>query len=697
MAEKFKLDEIRVRLVPGDPLYSSEPIDSASKAVDLLSEVMSQLDREEVVVLNLDTKLKPLSFHVASIGDRKQSIVDPAAVFRQAIMQNSDSVLLLHNHPSSSIEPSHTDDELTKRIVEAGKLMGVPVLDHIIVGGYTGQTYSYREGSPDTAMLFQDSRNPYVVAEYKEQQKQNRQERIKEIMSELDHGVEMFFTSEKYQHFLKTMQQFHQFSFQNTLLIALQRPDATRVASYDTWKKLGRQVQKGEHGIKVIVPTPVKLKVEKAKNRYEENAAEEPEERQIMRFKIGHVFDLAQTRGEPLPELDVSELTGEVMDFDRMMSAIQAVSSVPISFENISSGAKGFYNDAEKRIVIQSGMSESQTIKTALHELAHSRIHNREVLENEGFKTRETKEVEAESVGFCVTSVFGIDASSYSFPYIASWSGSRSLRELRQSMDTIRETSQDIIRGIENELEKKREQEQEKMTEQDLENVDADNTEEAEEKKQEDKAVNEDKQKEIQTVTIYQLKDTARDIAFVGLAELENMRRTVEAENYRQVYEYQTEDPADLDQIYEEFNVDRPSDFEGHSLSVSDLIVIDGGFGAKAFFVDSFGFTEMPEMAEQLGLQEEVRQLASELDRLAYEHDFYAYRDAVDNRKVHIQGIEESIHEGETESIVRWLDQMIDESRNPAEAQTAWILRSRLEEVRIKIEEKQEKQQGKAM
>ena len=606
MAEKYQLDEIRVRLVPGEPLYSSEPVDSARKAVELLSGMMAELDREEVVVLNLDTKLRPVSFHVASIGDRKQSIVDPAAIFRQAIMQNSDSVLLLHNHPSSSIEPSLVDDELTKRITEAGRLMGIPVLDHVIVGGYTGQTYSYREESPDAAMLFQDNRNPYVVSEYKEQQRQSRQDRIKEIMSELDRGVETFFTSEKYQRFLNTMQKFHNYSFQNTLLIALQRPDATRVASYDTWKKLGRQVQKGEHGIKIIVPTPVKIKKD---SEAEETGMEKENEQEqtIMRFKIGHVFDLAQTRGEPLPELEVPELTGDVMDFERMMSAIEAVSDVPISFEEISSGAKGYYNDSEKRIVIQAGMSETQTIKTALHELAHSRIHNRAVLEREGFKTRETKEVEAESVGYCVTNAFGIDSSDYSFPYIASWSGSRSLRELRQSMDTIRETSQDIIQGIENELEKMRDQEQERLSEQDPENTAQEFTEEDEEKKQGNEAVYEDERRERQTVGIYQLKDTVRDIAFVGLAELEAMGWNVEAENYRQVYEYQTDKPADLDQIYEEFNINHPSDFEGHSLSVSDLVIIDDGDKKKAFFVDSFGFTEVPGVVEELNQKQEKK------------------------------------------------------------------------------------------
>ena len=258
------------------------------------------------------------------------------------------------------------------------------------------------------------------------------------------------------------MAKFHNYSFNNTMLIAMQRPDATLVTSYKNWQSMGRQVMKGEKGITIIAPAPYKKM--KEKEVLDENQRPimgtdgkpktEQVEVTIPHFKAVTVFDIAQTSGEPIQTLAPELLTAAVQDFDSFMQAIQKISPVPIRFDEIDGNANGYYHNADKEIVIKKGLSESQTLKTAIHETAHAKLHDREIMESLGVeKDRLTKEVEAESVAYCVCSSFGLDTSDYSFPYIAGWSSSREMKEMKASMDVIRKTAGEMIDQLTEELE----------------------------------------------------------------------------------------------------------------------------------------------------------------------------------------------------------------------------------------------------
>ena len=284
----------------------------------------------------------------------------------------------------------------------------------------------------------------------------SRSDKLNAIMKKLEDGVKELFTSENYQNYLRTMSKFHHYSFNNTLLIALQKPDATLVAGYGAWQqKFHRQVKKGEHGITVIAPVPVKEKDLKDRDPADPALSGDQDEKIHMFFRPATVFDISQTEGEPLPSIGVDELTGSAEGYQSFMEAMAALSPVPIRFDEIEGGAKGYYHTTYKEIVIQKDMSEAQTMKTCVHEVSHAILHDRDHMKAEGLtKDRYTKEVEAESVAFAVCAHFMLDTSDYSFPYIAGWSSSVDMKELKASMDTIRKTAGEIIESVEAELEK---------------------------------------------------------------------------------------------------------------------------------------------------------------------------------------------------------------------------------------------------
>ena len=287
-----------------------------------------------------------------------------------------------------------------------------------------------------------------------------RADQLKEITERLEQGVKDIFTSEMYTKYLLTMSKFHNYSFNNTLLIAMQRPDATLVAGYNAWKnKFNRYVKKGEKGIQIIAPAPAKEREEREKidkdtglTVLNENGEPEIEvvERVIPWFRVTTVFDYAQTDGEPLPTLEVNELTARVKDYTLLKEAIEQVSPVPIRFGEIEGSAKGYYSHMDKEICVRADMGESQTIKTMIHEVAHAMLHDSDQMKQRGEeKDQLTKETEAESIAFTVCSALGIDTSDYSFPYVASWASGKELKELKDSMDTIRLTATDFLEKLE--------------------------------------------------------------------------------------------------------------------------------------------------------------------------------------------------------------------------------------------------------
>ena len=304
-------------------------------------------------------------------------------------------------------------------------------------------------------------------------------QKVKEITDRLEEGLKELFEGEKYKSYLNTMSKFHNYSANNIQLIEMQCPDATYVAGYKAWQKnFERHVNKGERGIRILAPAPYKIKEEQEKidpvtnepvlDRDGMPVIEEVEIK-IPAFRVVTVFDYSQTDGKELPGLGVNELHGNVERYQDFMEALSRVSPVPIRYEGMEGDRKGYFIDLNHPIAIKEGMSETQTAKTGVHEVAHAKLHAKEVEQETGtIKDRETKEVEAESIAYTVCQHFGIDTSDYSFGYIAGWSSGKEMPELKSSLDTIRRTSSELIKGIEAqllEIEKERaaEQEQEDM------------------------------------------------------------------------------------------------------------------------------------------------------------------------------------------------------------------------------------------
>ena len=288
-------------------------------------------------------------------------------------------------------------------------------------------------------------------------------QRVQELTDKLKQGLQDLFNSDSYRNYLSTMSKFHNYSFNNTLLIAMQKPDATLVAGYKALQKnFERHVNKGEKAIRILAPAPYKIKEERDKIDpvtqellldKDGNPQKEEVEITIPVFRAVSVFDVAQTDGKPIPELAAKELLSDVEGYQDMIRAVEAISPVPIELEEIAGDSKGYYDREAKRIAVQENMSESQTLKTMIHEVVHSKLHSKEVEQDEQMKKdRNTKEVEAESIAYTVCQHFGIDTSDYSFGHIAGWSSGRDTKELRASMDTIRKTASELITGIEGQL-----------------------------------------------------------------------------------------------------------------------------------------------------------------------------------------------------------------------------------------------------
>lgn len=486
------------------------------------------------------------------------------------------------------------------------------------------------------------------------------------ILKSLETGVENIFTGDKYAQYLQTMSKFHRYSFNNTLLIAMQRPDATLVTGYRNWQSMGRQVKKGEKGITILAPAPIKRKREQEildQNRkplLDADGKPRTEEVEVVipRFKPTTVFDISQTDGEPIETLAPEELTEAVADYDLFMKAITAVSPVPIRFDEIAGEAKGYYYSGDKEIVIQKGMSESQTIKTAIHETGHARLHDKDIMEKQGIeKDRLTKEVEAESVAYCVCSAFGVDTSEYSFPYIAGWSSNRDMKELKASMDIIRKTAGEMIDELSDNLqelfaEKKQLLESEQKQKlipameaagyhfDELESTDGnlrflpDGTheiggvmisdswndvkewlegvvlEDPDTAERVERVMHPERYEKTseelmfageERYALYQLNTESKDVPyeFMGMDFVKDHGMEVTAADYKCVYSGILHDSVSLDELYSIFNQNHPADFKGHSMSVSDVVIVNWDGDLKAYYVDSFGFADLPDFVRQ--------------------------------------------------------------------------------------------------
>ena len=298
-------------------------------------------------------------------------------------------------------------------------------------------------------------------------EKQTNKDRMREIVDSIENGIKELFESDKYRQYLSTMSRFHRYSVNNTMLIYMQRPDATHVAGFNKWRdQFGRNVLKGEKGIRIIAPTPYKKMVEEIKTDPETNAPVldadgkaiiEEKEIRIPMFKVVSVFDVSQTAGKPLPQL-AADLSGNVQQYEVFMEALRRASPVPMEIKPVARDTDGFFSAKAQSITIRAGMSEVQTVCAAVHEIAHAKLHDYEHMTEladdgetilvPGEKSRNTEEVEAESISYAVCQYYGIETGENSFGYIATWSQGKELKELRASLETINKTASELITDI---------------------------------------------------------------------------------------------------------------------------------------------------------------------------------------------------------------------------------------------------------
>ena len=486
----YKLDRVAIRMVKEPPLYSSEPLRSPEAAVKVIADMLRQYDREAFCIVNLRNDLSPINMNIVSTGTLNASLAHPREILKSAVLSNASATMLFHNHPSGNLTPSQEDIEITDRMSKLFAMAEMPLLDHIIIGN-GDQYYSFKENSvmPIGTQMF--ARDPAEikfenVAEPVVSEKrgsyhttpEQRQEKIRQITDRLELGVHQIFESDNYRAYLSTMAKFHSYSLNNTILIAMQKPGATLVAGYTAWQKdHDRHVKKGEKGIQIIAPSPYKVKQErdaldpktgKPQMDAQGNPLKEIIEVERPAFKVATVFDISQTEGKELPSIGVNELSGGVEGYDALFDALKATCPVPIAFEDISSGAKGYYHTEDNRIALQKGMSQMQTVKTLIHEMSHERMHSHEKEKPvEERLSRRSMEVEAESVAFVVGTALSaehpelkLDFSDYSFGYIAGWSSGKETAELKASLGRIQATASEMISEIEGHLQELQKSEQ---------------------------------------------------------------------------------------------------------------------------------------------------------------------------------------------------------------------------------------------
>lgn len=474
----------------------------------------------------------------------------------------------------------------------------------------------------------------------------NSRDKLKEITGKLEAGIKGIFESEQYKTYLKTLSKFHNYSMNNCLLIAFQKPDATRVAGFVAWRDdFKRPVMKGQKGIKIIAPAPFKTK--KEMERIDPNTQRpaigrdgkpirEEVEITIPAFKVTSVFDVSQTDGEPLPQIGVDELTGSVDRYKEFFAALEKSAPFPIAFEKITSGAKGYCNYEEKRIAINEGMSELQNLKTAIHEITHARLHRVDKdapKEQQPRIDQRAREVQAESVAYTVCQHYGLDTSDYSFGYVATWSGDKELDVLKASLEAIHKEADAIITEIDGhlaDLQKSREQTADRQPgyEEWSEPATPENAADNPGVPSDDIRAylpgqtapisGGDAPEPGDSFTIYQLKDgdETRDIRFEPYNKLLAAGLVIDPANYDKTYSAPLDNSMTLDKIYFAFNTDRPEGFTGHSLSMSDVIVLNKDGKETAFYVDSKGFQEVPEFVKPAPPPFDLKPVADYLQKL---------------------------------------------------------------------------------
>ena len=503
-------------------------------------------------------------------------------------------------------------------------------------------------------------------------------DKLKEITDRLEQGIKDLFDSDRYKEYLRVMSKFHNYSFNNTLLIAMQKPDASLVAGFQSWKNnFKRNVVKGEKGIKILAPSPFKIRQEMEKIDPETQKpvigadgkpVKEEKEITIPAFKVVSVFDVSQTEGKELPDITVDMLTGDVEHFKDVFAALEKTSPVPIGFEKIEGNSHGYYHLEEKRIAIDEGMSELQTIKTAIHEIAHAKLHdidpNAPKEEQADRPDRRTREVQAESVAYAVCQHYGLDTSDYSFGYVAGWSSGRELDELKSSLETIRSTAAEIINSIDEHLQEIQKEHDKEQVQKEVAEPDKD------------------------TFSIYQLKrgDETRDFRFEPYDRLAATGRTADRANYDLIYTAELTPGTSLEDIYTRFNIDHPKDFKGHSLSVSDVVVLHQNGQDTAHYVDSSGYRQVPEFLQPPEKENPLKHVEDTIEQ--NDNNF----DGIINNTPSVDELEKKAKSGEQISLTDLADAIKAEKTRSKGKEEKPSIRAQLKADKKKVQKKTARQ-----
>ena len=632
---ELKQVQVRLRLSEAGSLYSSKEITNDVRAAEVMSDVLAQMDREYICVVNLDTKNRPINYNIVSIGDINTAIVPIQNIFKSTILSNSARIMLMHNHPSGDLTPSIQDMNLTKRVYQIGNLMNLPLVDHVIVAGGSGQTYSLLENYPELfrmseavtqeimqgivqeeTAVYGGQRSGKVSSAGKDEPdgthqyktKEDRQkEALDDVSKQIEEGIRKVFSNDNYWDYLKVVSRFHTYSFNNTVLIAAQKPDATLCAGFNAWKfKYGRHVKKGEKGIRIISPVKIKETVQEEKTDPDTGQPVFNEDGQLaatpkvvwkQRFRASTVFDIGQTEGNPVPEnlqMELRQLTSTQEGFDAFMAGLGDISHCQFRYAEMPEGPDSFYDADSREIVIREGMEPGETLKAAVREASQQLLLDREQAGNRtADKTPETRELEAASAAYIICDHFGLDTSDFSFPSLDSWSTGQDLKALRESGNAIRGTASQVIRSVEYQL-----QDLQKEMEETRENL-----------PEHASAHENGKENGISAYRIYQVRDDLPDRherMFQNLATLQSDGKDVISDAYSAVYEGNLDGTESgksaqqvLDGLFEKFNIAHPDDFRGHSMSVSDVVVLQENGVEKAYYVDSLGFKEVPQFLQQ--------------------------------------------------------------------------------------------------
>ena len=427
-----------------------------------------------------------------------------------------------------------------------------------------------------------------------------RDEYMKEITDRLETGIQELMDSDRYKSYLTAMSKFHGYSFRNTMLIHMQKPDASLVAGLTKWQsEFERTRKRGERGLKILAPKPYTARKQVPKldpatgqpiTGPDGKPVTEEQEVTVPNFIVVSVYDISQTEGKEVPDVTMNILDGDVDRYDDFLSALKQSTPYSFALEEINNGSNGYCNYGNRHIGIKEGMGQLQTVETSIHEVTHARLYEKNrKLPDKKQPDQATREVQAESVAFAVCQYFGLDTSGFSFGYIADWGTGRDMKELKASLETIRATANELINEIEfhfAELQKQREQtnQQEAPTPEQV-------------KAQNEKAP----EPEQPTFTIYQLKrgEELRDYRFEPYKRLQAAGLSVDPANYEQIYTAPLEPGMTLGDIDVKFNLNHPADFTGHSLSVSDVVVLHQDGKDTAHYYDSIGFQDVPEFLQE--------------------------------------------------------------------------------------------------